>query len=196
MKAILLAAGKRTRFGELTKSTPKPVITVGGTPLIVHTLNALPGEVTECIVVIEYLGEHIRKELGSIYQARTITYVQQRYPGTGGALLSVREELKDEESFMVIGADNLFNKGELEKLFSFCPSYGVVRQPSSTKHQKREPVFDSSGYLTGLQEAQPDKPILCGAGAYVLTNGIFNEDFRSLCNGELSIPDTVAASST
>lgn len=194
MKALLLAAGKGTRFGELTKKLPKPLIPVGGIPLIVHTLEALPNEISECSIVLGHLGAQIRSELGIAYKNRTIIYIEQRYPGTGGALLSAREEFRDQKDFMVLGTDDLFGKDELKNLLTFCPGYGVIHQPSPNKYQKREPVLDSSGCLTGFRDTRPGKATLCDVGAYFLTNQVFNEEFRSLGNGEFSIPDTVAAS--
>jgi NDP-sugar pyrophosphorylase family protein len=196
MRAILLAAGKGTRFGEITKHIPKSLLPVGGIPLIFHTLNALPNEVSECSIVVEHLGNQIRSEVGVVHKNRKITYIQQEYPGTGGALLSAQEMYKDESSFLVVGTDDLFGKNELKKLLSFCPSYGVVHQSVPKKYQNREPVLDNSGHLIGFRPVQSGGPILCGAGAYVLSSQVFSRGFHSLTNGELSIPDTVAMSAT
>jgi bifunctional UDP-N-acetylglucosamine pyrophosphorylase/glucosamine-1-phosphate N-acetyltransferase len=192
MKALILAAGKGTRFGEITKHTPKPLIHVAGKPLIARTLDALPKEVTECHIVIEYLGEQIVAALGNSHNERSITYLPQQYPGTGGALLSAHQKLKNEDIFLVVGSDDIFGKDELGKLFGSFPSYGVTSRIPE-KHQKREPLTDESGYLIGFKAIQKRKnPCLCGVGAYILSGSIFNEEFRALPNGELWIPDTIA----
>jgi MurNAc alpha-1-phosphate uridylyltransferase len=39
MKAVILAGGRGSRFGDLTLQIPKPLITVAGKPLIEHILN-------------------------------------------------------------------------------------------------------------------------------------------------------------
>lgn len=65
MKAMVLAAGKGERMRPLTLHTPKPLIPVGGVPLIEHHLRAL-GEAGFGDVVINHawLGEQIEAHLG------------------------------------------------------------------------------------------------------------------------------------
>ena len=43
MKAVVLAAGKGTRMREITDSIPKPMVDVGGRPMLWHVLRALRG---------------------------------------------------------------------------------------------------------------------------------------------------------
>ena len=45
MQAVILAAGRGTRMKELTKDTPKPMLTVGGKNLLELKLAILPEEV-------------------------------------------------------------------------------------------------------------------------------------------------------
>ena len=39
MKVIILAGGMGTRLAEYTKTIPKPMVTIGGTPIIRHIIN-------------------------------------------------------------------------------------------------------------------------------------------------------------
>ena len=39
MKVIILAGGVGTRLAEYTKTIPKPMVTIGGTPIIRHIIN-------------------------------------------------------------------------------------------------------------------------------------------------------------
>src|SRR5437763_13968605 len=41
MKAVILAAGKGTRMGELTNEQPKPMLRVAGQPILEHILEGL-----------------------------------------------------------------------------------------------------------------------------------------------------------
>ena len=41
MKAIILAAGKGERLGELTRSIPKPMLKIGSKPILEHNIEWL-----------------------------------------------------------------------------------------------------------------------------------------------------------
>ena len=76
MKAMLLAAGRGERMRPLTDRTPKPLLVVGGKPLIVWHLEKLAAAgITEVIINHAWLGEQIPAALGdgSAYGVR-ITY--------------------------------------------------------------------------------------------------------------------------
>jgi N-acetyl-alpha-D-muramate 1-phosphate uridylyltransferase len=65
MRAMLLAAGRGERMRPLTDSVPKPLLTVGGRPLIVWHLAALArAGVDEVIVNLSWLGALLRERLG------------------------------------------------------------------------------------------------------------------------------------
>ena len=62
---MILAAGRGERMRPLTLVQPKPLLEVGGAPLIVHHLRALAGAGFEDVVVnLSWLGEQIRTALG------------------------------------------------------------------------------------------------------------------------------------
>ncbi|MEE9444377.1 MAG: nucleotidyltransferase family protein [Cocleimonas sp.] len=65
MKAMILAAGHGTRMRPLTNHTPKPLLKVGGKPLIVWHIEKLKKAGFQDIVInIAWLGEKIPKALG------------------------------------------------------------------------------------------------------------------------------------
>lgn len=62
---MILAAGRGERMRELTLSTPKPLLSVAGKPLIEHHLQRLArAGVTEIVINTSWLGEQIRDVLG------------------------------------------------------------------------------------------------------------------------------------
>ena len=66
MKAMLLAAGRGERLRPYTDHTPKPLLAVGGKPLIVRHLEALVGAgVREVVINLSWLGEQLRAALGT-----------------------------------------------------------------------------------------------------------------------------------
>lgn len=66
MKAMVLAAGRGERMRPLTDTTPKPLLTVGGKPLIAYHLEALArAGFRDVVVNLSWLGDRIRDALGS-----------------------------------------------------------------------------------------------------------------------------------
>jgi MurNAc alpha-1-phosphate uridylyltransferase len=62
---MILAAGRGERMRPLTLLRPKPLLEVGGEPLIVHQLRALAGAgFREIVINLSWLGEMIRAALG------------------------------------------------------------------------------------------------------------------------------------
>lgn len=103
MKAVILAAGKGTRLGELTKIIPKPMIPVNGKPVIEYVICGIQkAGIDEFVLVTKYLSEKIEDYFGdgSRFGIR-IQYARQgeKY-GTGAALASAREFVGDEPIIM------------------------------------------------------------------------------------------------
>ena len=65
MRAMVLAAGRGERMRPLTLDRPKPLLEVGGMPLIAHHLHALAmAGFRDVVVNVSWLGAQIRSALG------------------------------------------------------------------------------------------------------------------------------------
>ena len=65
MKAMVLAAGHRKRLRPLTDRIPKPLVPIGGKPMIGHHLEKLSSAgFTEVVINLGHLGSLIPKALG------------------------------------------------------------------------------------------------------------------------------------
>ena len=65
MRAMILAAGRGERMRPLTDHTPKPLLAVGGKPLIVwHIHNLVAAGIREIVINHAWLGEQIEAALG------------------------------------------------------------------------------------------------------------------------------------
>ncbi|MDM5141206.1 nucleotidyltransferase family protein [Aeromonas bestiarum] len=65
MKAMILAAGRGERMRPLTDSLPKPLLAVGGKPLIVHHIEKLAAAgVTTLVINHAWLGHKLLEALG------------------------------------------------------------------------------------------------------------------------------------
>ncbi|EGF29403.1 nucleotidyltransferase family protein [Rhodopirellula baltica] len=87
--AMILAGGKGTRLGTLTKSLPKPMLRVAGRPIIERILLHLIGNgIRRIFISVNYLAETIEDHFGdgSDFGCR-ISYLREDEPlGTGGSL--------------------------------------------------------------------------------------------------------------
>ena len=107
--AVVLAAGRGTRMGALTAATPKPLLPVGGRPLIEHILRGVAAAgIRRAVVVIGYLGDAIEQALGTGERlGLQLTYCRQAdTDGTAHALL-LTEPLVSSEDCLVSWGDIL-----------------------------------------------------------------------------------------
>ncbi len=127
MKAMILAAGLGTRLRPLTNSTPKPLLPVGGTPLIVWNLLMLrAGGIREVIVNLHYLGSMIEEALGdgSRWDMQIRYSYEPELLGTGGGLKAA-EWFFDGQPFFVMNGDTLIDL-DLLSLLDFHHMHGGV----------------------------------------------------------------------
>src|SRR3990167_6884313 len=116
MRVLILAAGKGTRFGEITQKTPKTLIKVAGKPIIEYTLESLPPQTKEIILAIGHLGSQIKNYVGHNYKGNPVRYARvQELTGTATSVFKVKRFLKNGK-FLVLYADDIYSKKELTKL--------------------------------------------------------------------------------
>lgn len=61
MKVVILAGGYGTRLGELTSKIPKPMVSIGGYPILWHIMNIYAANgVSDFIVALGYKGDVIK----------------------------------------------------------------------------------------------------------------------------------------
>lgn len=106
MKAMILAAGCGTRLKPLTDHRPKPMMEVGGQPLIGHQLRWLAeAGVSEVIVNLHHLGEQIEAYVGS-GSRHGLSVAYSREPElleTGGGVVKALPWLGDEPFWLLNG---------------------------------------------------------------------------------------------
>lgn len=107
MKAMILAAGLGQRMRPLTDHLPKPLLEVGGKPLLQYHLEALQVAGVENVIInLAYLGDKIRAFVGdgSRFGLQVEYSVEPEPLETGGALLRALP-LLGAESFLLINGD-------------------------------------------------------------------------------------------
>ncbi len=107
MKALLLAAGRGTRLGPLTANQPKPMIPIGGVPMIERIMTAIANNtpVREFVLITGYKADILEGYLGDGSQwGWKIEYVPQSVPrGVGDAVNTAASALSDAPFLMTYG---------------------------------------------------------------------------------------------
>lgn len=119
MKAMILAAGQGTRLRPLTDHIPKCMVSVGGKPVLEHTIEWLRRYgVTELIINLHHLPGVVMNHLGDgIGWGVKITYSVENEPlGTAGGVKNV--EWFFDGPFLVWYGDNL-STCDLTHLYAF-----------------------------------------------------------------------------
>ena len=104
---MILAAGLGTRMRPLTDILPKPLLVVGGKPLIQYHIERLQrAGITEVVVNLAYRGQQIRDFLGEGENFGVkISYSEEGEPlETAGAILKAAP-LLGSEPFLLVNAD-------------------------------------------------------------------------------------------
>src|ERR1051326_5039192 len=109
MKAVILAAGKGTRMGELTSDLPKPMLKVEGKPILEHILEGiLKADVREIFIVTGFRAEVIEDYFGDGAKWNaTIVYGRQIAQDGTGRAADVARSFIGESPFLLTYGDIL-----------------------------------------------------------------------------------------
>jgi choline kinase len=188
MLAIILAAGRGARMGELTANVPKPLLVVRGRMLIDHTLSALPEQISEIIVVIGYLGNMVEAALGDWYHGRPIRYARQHdLNGTGGAIELCSDYI--DGPTLVLNVDDLYSGADLLKLTQYDCAF-LVQQ---VDRELQNPAQVRNGLLMSIGPGEACCTANCGA--YMIDERYLEASPVRIPvrdHNELSLPHTLA----
>ncbi|MBS7636494.1 NTP transferase domain-containing protein [Candidatus Bathyarchaeota archaeon] len=201
MKAVVLAAGEGVRLQPITSTRPKPLISVGGKPVLEHCLSVIKAcGISEVVIVVHYMAEAIHGFFGSGEKLGIkIEYAYQKgVLGTGNAV-SVVEPYVDGEFLLVYG-DLLFAAEALKKVLETHHQ----KRPSATLsvvHVERPEDYgivelrDDGGVKRIIEKpSREEAPTnLANAGLYVFTPEIFETVKRisASSRGEWEITDAI-----
>ena len=188
MKAVILAGGLGTRLGEETQTMPKPMVSIGDSPILWHIMKLYSAYgVNEFVVCLGYKGYAIKEYFANYFLHRAdVTFdltanSLQVHSGrvepwkvtlietgpdtmTGGRLKRVREHVGDETFCMTYG-DGLADI-DIGALLAFHRAQGRAATVTAVRPPGRFGVLDIDGErVRGFRE----KPL--GDGAWI--NGGF-----------------------
>jgi dTDP-glucose pyrophosphorylase len=110
LDTIIMAGGRGERLMPLTDTCPKPLLKVGGKPIIEHNIDRLVNYgINRIIISIRYLGHQIKEHVGDGSEREvSIQYVEEDEPlGTFGALSLV--DSFNTDNILLMNSDLLTN---------------------------------------------------------------------------------------
>ena len=178
-QAVILAAGRGTRMGELTRALPKPLIPLNGRPMLLHILDRMSvAGIERVLLVTGYLGDRI--EAVARTHGLPVSFVRQtEIDGTARAALLAKDWVGT-DPFLLTFADILAESRHYTGMSDcFVGSDGVL----AARHV--EDPFQGAAIYTdaaGRVEKIIEKPPLGSstthwnsAGIYVFSPGIFTQ---------------------
>ncbi len=181
MFALILAGGKGERLRPLTDSMPKPMVPVGGQPILRHQINWLKQVgVTDVVFLAGYRWQDIQDYFGdgSGFGVRTHYSLEESPLGRGGAIKQgfslVPEE---EESVMVLNGDIITAQAPGEVLQDYR-----AHRDGNPGHMATIMVVpmvspyglvdtETDGRVSGFRE-KAELPYWINAGVYVFNRAI------------------------
>jgi len=128
VKAVVLAAGRGTRLSTMTTSLPKPMLTVGGRPVIDRVLEMIAQSgVREVFMNLHHCPEVLRNFCGDGGRwGLRITYAfEPELLGTAGAVRNFAPQLGFDSPIFVVYGDN-FLECDLAGLWNFHKNHGGI----------------------------------------------------------------------
>ena len=119
MKVVLLAGGFGTRLSEYTKTIPKPMVSIGGKPIILHIMKLYANYgFKDFYIALGYKGEIIKKFFSKKISDWNVNLIETgKNTMTGGRLKRLKRYI-GKETFMMTYGDGLSNI-DLRKLLKF-----------------------------------------------------------------------------
>ncbi len=152
MKAMILAAGKGERMRPLTNHTPKPLLKVGGKPLIQHHIEKLSSSGFKDLVINHsWLGGQIENFLGDGSDfGVSIAYSSEKEPlETAGGIIKALP-LIGEEPFLLISGDiwTDYSFNNLRRFSNMSELAHLVMVKNPSHHLEGDFLLQEDGMLS------------------------------------------------
>ena len=119
MKAVILAGGYGTRLSEETHLKPKPMVEIGGKPILWHIMKIYSHHgINEFVICCGYKAELIQEYIQKLDEPWTITPVDTGINTMTGGRLKLVKKYVENETFCFTYGDTL-NDIQIDKLISF-----------------------------------------------------------------------------
>lgn len=182
MKAVILAAGKGKRMGELTDNLPKPMVPVLGKPVLEHIVERIRdhSSIRDFFIITGHCAETIENHFldGSGWGIRC-SYGRQEIPDGTGKAPEIAKAWVGDSPFLLSYGDILIDGHEyagMEKAFAEDGLLSVKKVAQNEIAQGGAVVLDEEGFVSDLIEKAAPGTVSTpwyNAGVYVFRPDVF-----------------------
>lgn len=172
---FILAGGRGTRLGSLTRETPKPMIEINGVPMLEYLVaKCVDVGLSKIVISVNYLKETITKHFGSGERfGANIHYVDEPFAlGTAGPL-GYLHPADFESGVLVMNAD-IVTDFKFSEILDFHHSTCAAATVAVRGHETTIPfgvIRHENHKITSIEE-KPTLQHFVAAGIYVFGRGI------------------------
>jgi dTDP-glucose pyrophosphorylase len=174
--ALVMAGGFGRRLGDLTRTTPKPLLPVAGRPILDHVLESLESAgIRRIFISTHYLADQIESFVEKRDSIAKVRLVHETAPlGTGGAIGLLPSEYRTEGDLIVLNGD-LISDVSFDGLVAFHRAHGHNATICVKEH--RTPIefgvihFSDNNEFERIEE-KPELSHFIAAGIYILDPAI------------------------
>jgi glucose-1-phosphate cytidylyltransferase len=194
MKAVILAGGLGTRLSEETGLRPKPMVEIGGKPILWHIMkNYSQHGINEFIICLGYKGYMIKEYFQNYHlhmcditmdiknnqmcyhenyaEPWKVTLVDTGQDTmTGGRLRRIKEYLKDEEEFCMTYGDGVSDVN-ISELIRYHKEHGKLATLTAVQPPERFGVleFGQDNDIIAFKEKVQNANVFINGGFFVLS---------------------------
>jgi glucose-1-phosphate cytidylyltransferase len=174
MQVVVLCGGRGTRLSEHTSRVPKPLIEIGGKPILWHIIQVYKSfGFTEFILCLGYKGDKIKEYFGNEADV-DIRFVETGLDSNKAERLIKVKGLIEDDNFIVTYGDDLsdVNIGELH---TFHKKHKKIVTLTAVSLESPFGVLDlnNSDEVTGFRE-KPRLDYYMNGGFYIFNKKIFS----------------------
>lgn len=198
MKLVILAGGLGTRISEETTFRPKPMVEIGGKPILWHIMKAYSAYgINDFVICCGYKGYMIKEYFANYFlhmsdvtfdMANNKMEVHQEYADawkvtlvdtgestmTGGRLKRVKEYVRNEEVFCLTYGDGIGDIN-ITELVAFHKAQKVKATLTSVSPPGRFGALEiEDSKIKSFQEKPKGDGVSINGGFFVLSQGVFD----------------------
>lgn len=177
LECMIMAGGRGKRLSPLTDTIPKPMLDLGGIPIIERNIDRMISfGIKKIYVSVKYLGEKIVEHLGNgSKKGISIEYVwEENALGTAGALSLVDKFNSD---YVLLMNSDLLTNVDFEELYKTIIKANADMAVASKEYKVDVPyaIFETQGnQILDFQE-KPSKVYHANAGIYILKKSLIEK---------------------